>query len=70
MKATASKSRRTRIGWQVFLGLAVLTAIEFLIGALITPAIPYLSITALIKAALIIYYFMHISQLRRKEAGH
>lgn len=70
MKATTSKSDRIRIGWLVFVGLAVLTAVEFLIGALVSPAVTYLTLTALIKAALIVYYFMHINQLAKKEADH
>jgi len=60
-----SKSNRFRIGWLVSLGLAVLTVAEFVIGAYIAGALPYLLITALIKAGLIVYYFMHLSQIRK-----
>lgn len=59
------KNKRFRIGWLVFLGLAVFTVAEFVIGAYVAGALPYLLITALIKAGLIIYYFMHISQIRQ-----
>jgi caa(3)-type oxidase subunit IV len=60
-----SKSKRFRIGWLVFLGLAVFTVAEFVIGVYVAGALPYLLLTALIKAGLIVYYFMHISQIRQ-----
>ena len=54
-----------RIGWVVIAALMVLTIIEFVIalateGALLIGA---LSLVALIKAQLIINYFMHFHQL-------
>lgn len=55
---------RFQIGWWVFVGLAILTVIEFVLGAYVERALTYLIFTALIKAGLIIYYFMHISQIR------
>lgn len=55
-------------GWKVFIALAVLTAIEFGISIGLTNPLPALTAIALIKAWLIITYFMHIPQLWRKEA--
>lgn len=54
---------RVRVGWWVFAGLAVLTGIEFFISASVPSAFPYLVVTALVKAALIVVYFMHVAQL-------
>lgn len=59
-----------RLGWIIFAALAALTLVEFLVGAYIQPATPYLIITAIIKAGLIVYYFMHIAQLWRRGDEH
>ena len=51
----------------VFVILAVLTIVEFWLALnLSDPAVPLL-IVALLKAALIVQYFMHIYRLRREE---
>ena len=51
----------------VFIVLALLTLGEFFIAInLENPAVP-LMIVALIKAGLIIYYFMHVYRLWREE---
>lgn len=70
MKKTNDKSTRLRLGWVIFFILAILTVIEFLISTYVHPATPYLIITAIIKGWMIIHYFMHISQLWRKEGDH
>ncbi len=70
MKEATDKSFRKRLGWIIFIALAVLTIIEFLVGALVHPATPYLVLTAIVKAGLIVYYFMHIAQLWRKDDKH
>ena len=70
MNKEESKSARTRTGWLVFVSLAVLTIIEFLIGAYVQPSALYLTITAIIKGWMIVHYFMHIMQLRRKDSQH
>jgi caa(3)-type oxidase subunit IV len=57
-----------RQGFYVFLALAVLTAIEIAIAAYLdTPAVP-LIIVSLVKAGLIVQYFMHIYRLWREES--
>ena len=63
-------ARTKRIGWIVFTLLAVSTGVEFLISALLTGTLLYLTLAAGVKAALIIYYFMHLYQLWRREEGH
>ena len=57
-----------RIGIVVILVLVVLTALEFYLAA-ISGTVAGLLIIALVKAALIIRYFMHVNRLRA-EGGH
>jgi caa(3)-type oxidase subunit IV len=47
--------------------LAVLTAVEFWVAMNVDNATVLLLIMALLKAALIVQYFMHIYRLRREE---
>lgn len=56
-------------GIAVFAGLAVLTALEYFIATHEAPAI-FLWIFAILKAVLVIVYFMHISRLAGTEGGH
>ena len=70
MEETIGKSKRMRVGWLVFAGLAVLTAVEFWLSVVVRPATPYLVATSAVKAALIIHYFMHVSQLWRQGSDH
>jgi cytochrome c oxidase subunit IV len=58
--------QRARTGWWVFAGLAVLTAAEFALSAIVRPALPWLILTAILKAGLIVIFFMHIGQLRHQ----
>ena len=59
-----AENRRTII---IFVILAILTGVEFWLALnLASPAVP-LIIVALLKAALIVQYFMHIYRLRREE---
>lgn len=58
-----------RVGRNVFLALALLTAVEFLVAFAQTPGMPaFLLVFAFAKAWLIVVYFMHVGQLRG-EAG-
>ncbi len=65
-KKPVSELRR---GVMVFLALAVLTAIEYIIGTQELPSI-FLWILALLKGALVLVYFMHITRLSNSEGGH
>lgn len=56
-------------GILVFLGLAVLTAIEYVVAITHLPAI-ILWVLALGKGGLVLWYFMHIKRLFRDEGGH
>jgi len=56
-------------GVVVFLVLAVLTGIEYLVGTHELPTI-FLWIIAILKGTLVVVYFMHISRLSGAEGGH
>lgn len=61
------KKAENRRNISVALVLAVLTAVEFWLALnLDDPMVPLL-IVALVKAALIVQYFMHVYRLRREE---
>lgn len=63
-----TKKREYSQGIYIFLVLAVLTIGEFVIALnLANPAVP-LFIIALLKAGLIINYFMHVYRLWREES--
>lgn len=61
------KKAAYRQGAIVFLVLAVLTIVEFYIAQVSGGRAVPLLLIALIKAALIVYYFMHIYRLWREE---
>lgn len=63
-----AKASAQRTGLYVFLALMVLTIAESIIGGLATPITVLLIIIALIKAALIVYFFMHVYRLWREES--
>lgn len=55
----------TRIGRIVLAGLAVATAVEFIIASLrVVGALALILAIAVLKAWLIVIYFMHVGQLR------
>lgn len=57
-----------RRGLVVIIALGIFTAIEYVIPlALDSGSMPYLVVIGLVKAALIVYYFMHVAQLWRGE---
>jgi len=63
-----AKASAQRTGLYVFLALLVLTIVESIVGGLETPITVLLLIIALVKAALIVYYFMHVYRLWREES--
>lgn len=56
-----------RTGWVVFAVLAVLTAVEYVIAVEMSKNIPILIGIAIVKAALIVNYFMHIARIWLSE---
>ncbi len=67
--STSGMTRALRTGWIVFLALAVLTAVEFLVAITVTTNLPAVLVMALMKAGLIMYYFMHLLRVWRGEEG-
>lgn len=67
---TRKRRAAFRLGVWVIVGLALLTVLEYEVAVSIhSSSLPYLVVIALIKAGMIVYYFMHISQLWRGEGG-
>jgi heme/copper-type cytochrome/quinol oxidase subunit 4 len=62
------KSAALREGVIVFIALAVLTAVEYVVGVASGTAL--LLVLALVKAGIVINYFMHIRRLSSSEGGH
>lgn len=63
------KTSELRRGVLVFLALAVLTAVEYIIGTNEAPTI-FLWVIAILKGALVLVYFMHITRLSGSQGGH
>ena len=61
------KAAAYRRGVYVFVALFVLTIIEYFVGVYLNSAV-LLFILALLKAAAIVQYFMHVYRLWREEA--
>ena len=59
-----AKSDILRQGAIIFVFLAVLTGLEFFV-AIAIGAVPLLVVIALVKAGLVMYYYMHIDKLNR-----
>ncbi len=68
MSHTQSKSSAFGQGVVIFIYLAVLTAIEYAI-AVTFKAVSILVVVAVIKAALVMYYYMHIYKLNETSEG-
>lgn len=62
-----NKAKAMRRGLITFLALLVLTIVEYFVGIQANASIVLLFVIALVKAALIIQVFMHISRLWREE---
>jgi len=62
------KAKAYRRGLITFLFLMVLTIAEYIVAVNFTSSIIMLFIIALIKAALIVQVFMHVSRLWRGES--
>lgn len=64
----SQKRAAARRGMMVFLALAVLTIAEFLVSQALEGATVPLLLIGLLKAGLIVQYFMHIYRLWREES--
>lgn len=63
-----TKSSELRRGIIVLIALAVLTIIEYVLGYSESPAV-FLWIIALLKAAAVLWFFMHLSRVFGSEEG-
>ena len=68
MTHTQDKSSALRQGVLIFVYLAVLTALEFFVAVTFNAA-SILVVVAVIKAALVMYYYMHIYKLNAENEG-
>lgn len=68
MTHTQDKKSMLSQGIFIFVYLAVLTALEFFV-ALTFDSVAVLVVVALVKAALVVYYYMHIYQLNAENEG-
>ena len=64
----ASYKKDWRYGWIIFVALLVLTIFEYFLGIQEHASAVALFIVALIKAALIVQFFMHVYRLWREES--
>jgi hypothetical protein len=67
--ALANRRAAYRRGVIVFIGLAILTIVEFAL-ALTTESIVFLFVLGLAKAGLIVQYYMHAGKLWEGEEAH
>ncbi|GAB4513151.1 MAG: hypothetical protein Kow0047_24670 [Anaerolineae bacterium] len=65
-----ARNREYRRGLIVIVALGILTAVEYWIAVGMEGNLGYLALVAVVKAGLIIAYFMKIAQLWREEEGH
>ena len=68
MTHTQDKKSMLSQGVFIFVYLAVLTGLEFFV-ALSFNSVPVLVVVALVKAALVLYYYMHVYQLNAENEG-
>jgi cytochrome c oxidase subunit IV len=69
-QALARRRAAYRKGLVVFVGLAVLTVVEFLVAALAGGGTALLFVLILAKAGLIVQYYMHVDRVWSQEGGH
>ena len=68
VQLSAKRKAGFRTGVVVLIGLAILTIVEFFLAALGSAALMFVII--ILKAALIMYFFMHIVNVWRTEEAH
>ena len=64
-----SKQQELMQGVGIFIVLAILTAIEYFIGTHSSPMI-FMWILAIVKAGLVMWFFMHIKRAFSDQGGH
>jgi len=66
--AHTDKASALNLGVIIFVFLAVLTGLEFFVAIVMT-AVPLLVFIALVKAGLVVYYYMHIYKLNAEDGS-
>ena len=69
-QALAARKAGYRQGVMVLIGLAVLTALEFVIAVILQGSVSLLFIVVLAKAGLILQYYMHVNSVWSDEGAH
>jgi cytochrome c oxidase subunit 4 len=69
-ESVAARKAAYRSGVYVLLGLGVLTALEFVIAITLEGSAVFLFVVALVKAGLIIQYYMHLNRAWSEEEAH
>jgi heme/copper-type cytochrome/quinol oxidase subunit 4 len=69
MENTGNKMNPLKRGVIIFAILSVLTVIEYFLGVYESPSI-LLWIIALVKAGLVLWYFMHLPRVFNPEGDH
>ena len=69
MQNKTSKMSPLARGLLIFTVLAALTAVEYFLAISSLPAV-FLWTVAILKAALVLWFFMHISRLFEREEEH
>jgi cytochrome c oxidase subunit 4 len=64
------KSAAYRRGFLVFVGLAALTSLEFWVATAAGGSVAFLFIIALVKASVIVQYYMHLENVWSEEGAH
>ena len=65
-----AKSATYRKGFLVFIALAILTALEFWVATAAGGSVAFLFIIALVKAGVIVQYYMHLESVWSEEGAH
>jgi cytochrome c oxidase subunit IV len=66
----AARKADYRQGAMVLVGLAVLTALEYVIAVILEGSVSLLFILVLAKAGLILQYYMHVNRVWSDEEAH
>ena len=69
-KVLATRRSAYRRGVIVLIALAALTALEFLIASAAGGSVVFLFLIALVKAGLIVQYYMHFHRVMGQEEAH
>ena len=66
----SGRSARLTLMIASLVGLAVLTALEFAVASLLEGSVVFLFVLALVKAGVILQYYMHMDRVWSEEEAH